>query len=150
MDAATANIFGPMNVRSCWIVLALVCKLNGCNNSQQCWTCNALCNNIDKLKEFEQLYCDTRLMLKETTCFKCAWPQQCWKSCANGSNIIVLCFSDHGAKEMLGVADSKVWPVSTTCNRVCKWTLHVTSNNVGSYWPTMLHHLHRALTADNL
>ena len=26
----------------------------------------------------------------------------------------------------------------TTCNRVCKPTQHVTSNNVGSCWPTML------------
>ena len=26
----------------------------------------------------------------------------------------------------------------TTCNRVCKRTQHVTSNNVGSCWPTML------------
>ena len=25
-----------------------------------------------------------------------AWPQQCWKSCANGSNIVVLRFGDHG------------------------------------------------------
>ena len=28
-------------------------------------------------------------------------------------------------------------PRPTTCNRVCKRTQHVTSNNVGSYWPTM-------------
>ena len=27
----------------------------------------------------------------------------------------------------------------TTCNRVCKRTQHVTSNNAGSCWPTMLH-----------
>ena len=26
----------------------------------------------------------------------------------------------------------------TTCNRVCKWTQHVTSNNAGSCWSTML------------
>ena len=41
-----------------------------------------------------------------------AWPQQCWKSCANGSNIVALRFSDHGTKEMLGVVAWKVWPVS--------------------------------------
>ena len=41
-----------------------------------------------------------------------AWPQQCWKSCANGSNIVALRFGDHGTKEMLGVAGWKVWPVS--------------------------------------
>ena len=32
-----------------------------------------------------------------------ARPQKCWKSCANGSNIIALRFGDHGRKEMLGV-----------------------------------------------
>ena len=32
-----------------------------------------------------------------------AWPQQCWKSGANGSNIVALRFGDHGTKEMLGV-----------------------------------------------
>jgi len=32
-----------------------------------------------------------------------ALPQQCWKTCANGSNIVALRFSNHGTKEMLGV-----------------------------------------------
>ena len=68
---------------------------------------------------------------------------ECWKSCANGSNIVALRFGDHGIKEMLGVVGWKVWPVSnftqhpTICNRVCKRTQHETSNNVGSCWPTM-------------
>ena len=74
-----------------------------------------------------------------------AWPEQCWKNCANGSNVVALRFCDHGTKEMLGVAGSKVWLVSnfaqqlpTTCNRVCKRPGGVTSKNVGSCWPTML------------
>ena len=74
-----------------------------------------------------------------------AWPQQCWKSCPNGSNIVALRFGDHGTKEMLGVVGWKVWPVSNfaqqhpaTCNRVCKRAQHVTSHNVGSCWPTTL------------
>ena len=37
-----------------------------------------------------------------------AWPQQCWKDDANGSNIAALRFDDHGTKEMLGDVDSKV------------------------------------------
>ena len=37
-----------------------------------------------------------------------AWTQQCWKSCANGSNIVALRVSDHGIKEMLEVVGSKV------------------------------------------
>ena len=83
---------------------------------------------------------------------KRAWPQQCWKSCANESNIVALRFGDHGTKEMLGVVGWKVWPDSnfaqqhaTTCNSVCKRTQHVTSNNVGSCWPTMLRPFARGL-----
>ena len=34
----------------------------------------------------------------------------------------------------------------TTCNRVCKRTQHVTSNNVGSCWSTMLRPFARSLT----
>ena len=132
-----------------------------------------------------------------------AWPQHCWKSCANGSNIVALCFGDHGRKEMFGVVGWKVWQVSnsaqqlptrrnnmqqgvqtdptllgyasaiteqknswellaekfdrfqtlrnntqqhpTTCNRVCKRTQHVTSNNVGRCWPTMMRPFARVL-----
>ena len=33
----------------------------------------------------------------------------------------------------------------TTCNRMCKRTQHVTSNNVGSCWPTMLRLFSRGL-----
>ena len=34
-----------------------------------------------------------------------------------------------------------------TCNRECKRTQHVTSNNVGSCWPTMLRPFARGLTS---
>jgi len=34
----------------------------------------------------------------------------------------------------------------TTCNRVCKRTQHVTSNNVGSCWPSMLRPFARGLS----
>ena len=68
-----------------------------------------------------------------------AWPQQCWKSCTNGSNIVALRFGDHGTKEMLGVVGWKVWPVSNfaqgvqtdaTCNIQQCWEL--LANNVAS------------------
>ena len=54
---------------------------------------------------------------------ECAWPQQCWKSFANGSNIVALRFGDHGTKEMLGVGGWKVWPVSNFAQR------HATTSN---------------------
>ena len=43
------------------------------------------------------------------------------------------CVRLHGAKSMTGFK-----LCATTCNRVCKQTQHVTSNNVGSRWPTRL------------
>ena len=52
-----------------------------------------------------------------------AWLQQCWKSCANGSNIVALRFGDHGAKEMLGVVGWKAWPVSNFAQQ------HATTSN---------------------
>ena len=95
-------------------------------------TCSGLHHNIDKLKEFERLYCDTCEWPSRRPCVNArVWPQQCWKSYANRSNIIALHFGDHGAKEMLGVAGSKIWPLSTTCNRLCNWMQHITSDNVG-------------------
>ena len=51
-----------------------------------------------------------------------AWPQQCWKSAANGSNIVELRFGGHGTKEMLGVVGWKVWPVKKIVN--CKLLLY--------------------------
>ena len=36
----------------------------------------------------------------ETMCNVLAWPQQFWKSCANGYNIAALHFGDHGTKEV--------------------------------------------------
>ena len=38
----------------------------------------------------------------------------------------------------------------TTCNRVCKRTQHVTSNNVGSCWPTMLRPFARGFNSQRL
>ena len=39
---------------------------------------------------------------------------------------------------------------ATTCNRVCKRTQRVTSNNVGSWWPTMLRPFARGLSHTNV
>ena len=55
-----------------------------------------------------------------------AWPKQCWKSCANGSNIVALRFGDHGTKEMLGVVGWKLWPVSNFAQQHAT----TTSNNM--------------------
>ena len=85
-----------------------------------------------------------------------ARPQQCWNSCANGSNIVALRFGDHGTKkcwELLAEKFDRFQTLGnntqlhpTTCNRVCKRTQYVTSNNVGSCWPTMLRPFAQGLT----
>ena len=114
----------PTLLRACWQWSA-----NGCNNSQQCWDLQCIVGRIQTI----------------SVCNERAWPQQCWKSCVNGSNIVALCFCDYGTKEMLGVVGWKFWPVSNfgqqhaiACNRVCKRAQHVTSNSVGSCWSTKL------------
>ena len=43
---------------------------------------------------------------------------KCWKSCANGSNIVALRFGDHGTEEMVGVVRSKDWPVSNCAQQL--------------------------------
>ena len=45
-----------------------------------------------------------------------SWPRECWKSCANGSNIVALRFCDHGTKEMLGVLAEKFYWFQTLRN----------------------------------
>ena len=42
------------------------------------------------------------------------WPQQCWKGCANGSNVVTLRFGDVGTKGMLGAVSFKL--CATTLN----------------------------------
>ena len=58
------------------------------------------------------------------------------KPCANGCNTVgrqLPTFRLYVAKSLTGFKLS-----ATTCNRVYKRTQHVTSNKVGSCWPTML------------
>ena len=38
----------------------------------------------------------------DNVCYGHAWPQQCWKSCANGSNIVALRSGDHEKKRVVG------------------------------------------------
>ena len=74
----------------------------------------------------------THKTLERTMCNLRARPQQCWKSCANGSNFVALRFGDHGTKEMLEAVSNFAKQLPTTCNSVGKRTQSVTSNNFGS------------------
>ena len=99
-DATTPNIVGPTILEVVAAVLVVVGK-----RMQQLPA--MLGPAVHRGKDI------TRKTLK-TICNAGSWPQQCWKGCTNGSNIVALRFGDQGTKEMLGVVGSKVWPVSTT------------------------------------
>ena len=80
-----------------------------------------------------------------------AWRQQCWKSCANGSNIVALRFGDHGTKEMLGVVGWKVWPVSnfaqqhaTTSNNMQRGVQTDATCNIQQYWELLVNNVLQA------
>ena len=68
---------------------------------------------------------DTTHKTLETKCNARAWPQQCWKSCANGPNNVALRYGDHRTKEMLRIVDSKDWLVSNFAQQ-----LPATRNNI--------------------
>ena len=65
----------------------------------------------------------------------------CLKPHANGRNIV-----GQQLPTLMGVVASfctklnfdRFQTLLTTCNKVCKRTQHVTPNNIGSCWPTML------------
>ena len=120
-------------------------RANDCNNSRHSWAnnvescCVRVGSSVKTYATTANNVAPSRVFVKEIMCNACASPQQCCKSCANGSNIAALRLGDQGTKEMLGVVGSKGWPVSnfvqqlpTTFNRVCKQTQHVTSNNVAT------------------
>ena len=83
------NIVAPTMLKVVVYVLAVVCK-----RMQQLPTMLGPAVHRGK---------DTTHKTLQTMCNARAWPQQCWKSCANRSNIVTLHFGDHRTKEMLGV-----------------------------------------------
>ena len=88
-DATTPNIVVPTILGVVACVLAVVCK-----RMQQLPTMLGPAVHRGK---------DTTRKSLQTMHNERAWPQQCWKRCANGSNIVAQRFGDHGTKEMLGV-----------------------------------------------
>ena len=85
-----------------------------------------------------------------------AWPQQCWKRCANGSNIVALRFGDHGTKEMLGVVGWKVWPVSnfaqqhaTTSNNMQQGVQTDATCNIQQCWELLVNNVASVCTQPN-
>ena len=125
MDATTPNIVAPTMLRVVTCMLAVVCK-----RMQQLPTMLGAALHHGK---------DTTHKSLLTMRNERARPQKCWKSCANGSNIIALRFGDQKCWELLAEKFDRFQTLRnntqqhpTTCNRVCKRTQNVTSNNVAS------------------
>ena len=97
MDQTTPNIGGPTMMGVVASVLAVMCK-----RVQQLLT--MLGHAVHRGE-------DTTHNAWETRCNAHAWPQECWKSSANG-NIVALSFGDQGTKKNWGVVGSNVWPGS--------------------------------------
>ena len=128
------------------------------NNSQHCWTRLAVVTSALAVlcKQIQQLPTmlgpavhrgkDTSPKTLEIMCNARAWPQQCWRSCAiNGIQHCCATLRRSRNKRNVESGWLRSWAGSnfaqqhaTTCNRVCKRTQHVTSNNFESCWSTTL------------
>ena len=125
-------------LRACWQWCA-----NGCNNSQQCW----------------DLQCIVGRILPISLC------KPCVMSVRGPKNVVRAVQTDPTLLRYASAITErmKCWELlaemfdwfqtlrnnrqqhPTTCNRVCKRTQHVTSNNVGGCWSTMLRPFARSL-----
>ena len=109
--------------RACWQWCA-----NGCNNSQQCWDQQCIVGRIQPIS-----LCKPCVMSVRD-------PNNVGRAVQTDPTLLRHASAITVQKKMLGVVGWIVWPVSnfakqhsTTCNRVCKRTQHVTSNNVASF-----------------
>ena len=81
-------------------------RANECNNSRHSWANNveSCCVRVgSSVKTYATTANDvapSRVFVKEIMCNACASPQQCCKSCANGSNIAALRLGDQGTKDV--------------------------------------------------
>ena len=106
-------------LRACWQWCA-----NGCNNSQQVWDLQCIVGRIQLISQQRWKSCQTDpTLLRYASAI--TLQKKCWELLAEKF-------------DRFQTLRNNTQQHSTTCNRMCKWTQHVTSNNVGSCWPTML------------
>ena len=105
--------------------------VNGRNNSQDCCANNVgscwvrVGNGVRRMQQLPTMLRPTVHRGKDTTHNSLwpmrnerAWPQQCWKGCANGSNIVALRFGDLRNKGNVG----SCWLKSLTGFKLCATT----------------------------
>ena len=109
---------------------------NGCNNSQQCWDLQCIVGRIQPISLCKPCVMSVRgpnnvgrAVQTDPTLLRYASTiteqKKCWESLAEKF-------------DRLQTLRNNTQQHPTTWNRVCKRTQQVTSNNVGSSWPTML------------
>ena len=124
--------------QQCWELLGACWQwcANGCNNSHQCW----------------DLQCNVGRIQPISLCKPCIMsvrgPNNVGRAVETDPILLRYASAITGQKkrwELLAEKFDRFQTLRnntqqhpTTCNRVCKRTQHVTSNKVGSCWPTML------------
>ena len=117
-------------LRACWQWCA-----NGCNNSQQCWDLQCVVGRIQPISLCKPCVMSVRgpsnvgrAVQTDPTLLRHASAiteqKKCWELLAEKF-------------DRFQTLRNNTQQQPTTCNRVCKRTQHVTSNNFGSCWPTM-------------
>ena len=87
---------------------------------------------------------DATLKTLDTMCNAYAWPLQCWKSCANGSNIVAFHFSDQLTEqkkcwELLAQNFDRFQTLHNNCQQ------HATTRNIQQCWIHLNWALHRKI-----
>ena len=125
-------------LRACWQWCA-----NGCNKSQQCWDLQCIVGRIQPLSLCKPCVMSMggpndvgRAVQTDSTLLRYASAiteqKKCWELSAEKF-------------DRFQTLSNNTQQHPTTSNRVCKRTQHVTSNNVGSWWTTMLRPFARSL-----
>ena len=114
-------------LRPCWQWCA-----NGCNNSQQCWDLQCIVGRIQPISLCKPCVMSVR------------GPNNVGRAVQTDPTLLryasaIMEQKNVGSCWLKSLTGFKL--CATTCNRVCKRTQHVTSTNVRSCWPTMLHPL---------
>ena len=151
-NAATPNIVGACMKwqrktfwQQCWELLRACWQwsANGCNNSRQCWDLQCIVGRIQPISLCKPCVMSVRgpnnvgrAVQTEPTLLRYASAitdqKKCWE-------LLTEKF------DRIQTLRNNTQQHPTTCNGVCKRTQHVTSNNVGSCWPTMLRLFSRGL-----
>ena len=123
------------NVGSCCVHVGSGVQ-TGCNKSQQCWDLQCIVGRIQPISLCKPCVMNVRgpnnvgrAVKTDSTLPRyvsvIAEQKKCWELLAEKF-------------DRFQTLRNNTQQHPTTCNRVCKRTQHVTSNNVGSCWPTML------------